>query len=158
MKNLSKPNASQKRVLWREMKGIWKKKKEIWQVRKITTGKGQVEYHSVGFPKGRNYSRGIGDTLHSSKIKVSSCQLKKKSINTPNAFPFTLIPTECSLEGHEGNVREMWGRMKKWKYVGKSQWWRWWLNIMLRESPSFFFFFLTFLFNHLKFRWNYFKT
>jgi hypothetical protein len=29
MKNLSKPNASQKRVLWREMKGIWKKKKEI---------------------------------------------------------------------------------------------------------------------------------
>ena len=25
MKNLSKPNASQKRVLWREMKGIWEK-------------------------------------------------------------------------------------------------------------------------------------
>ena len=24
-KNLSKPNASQKRVLWREMKGIWEK-------------------------------------------------------------------------------------------------------------------------------------
>ena len=82
----------------------------------VTTGKGQVEYHSVGFPKGRNYSRGIGDTLHSSKIKVSSCQLKKK---TPNAFPFTVIPTECSLEGNEGNVREMWGSMKKMEICRK---------------------------------------
>ena len=53
---------------------------------KITTGKGQVEYYFVGFPKGRNYSRGIGDTLHASKIKVSSCQLKK-TINT-ECFPF----------------------------------------------------------------------
>jgi len=38
------------------------------------------------FPRGRNYSRGIGDTLHLSKIKVSSCQLKK-TINT-ECFPF----------------------------------------------------------------------
>ena len=74
MKNLSKPNASQKRVLWWEMKGIWKKKKEISQVMKITTGKGQVEYYFVRFPRRRNYSRGSGDILHFPKIKVGSCQ------------------------------------------------------------------------------------
>ena len=86
---------------------------------KNTTGKGQVEYYFVVFPKWRNYFRGTGDTLHSSKIKVSSCQLKKTI--TTECFPFHIIPTECSLEGNEGNVREIWGSMKKWKNVGKSQ-------------------------------------
>ena len=68
LKNLSKPN------VLREMKGIWEKSEEIWKVRKITTGESQVEYYFLGFPKGRNYFRGIGDTLHFSKTKVSSSQ------------------------------------------------------------------------------------
>ena len=46
---------------------------------KITTGKGQVECHSVGFPKRRNYSRGSGDTLH---LKNQSEQLPEPS-NSP---------------------------------------------------------------------------
>jgi len=34
--------------------------------------KGQVECHFVGFPQGRNYSRGIGDAWYPSKTKVGS--------------------------------------------------------------------------------------
>jgi hypothetical protein len=34
----------------------------------------QVEYYFAGFPKGRNYFRGIEDALHFSESKVSSCQ------------------------------------------------------------------------------------
>ena len=52
------------------MKGIWEKYGEIrenMKGRKTTTGKSQVEYYFVGFPKGRNYFRGIGDALHFSK-------------------------------------------------------------------------------------------
>ena len=46
------------------------------------------------FPRGKNYFRGIGDTLHSSKTKVSSCQnhptrpetgKKLKNLSKPNA-------------------------------------------------------------------------
>ena len=58
---------------WREYGRNMGKYDEIWKVRKITTGKSQVEYH-VGFPKGRNYSTGIGGTLHFPKTKVSSSQ------------------------------------------------------------------------------------
>ena len=39
MKNLSKPNASQKKVLWREMKGIWEKEGKTWKARKTTIAK-----------------------------------------------------------------------------------------------------------------------
>ena len=39
MKNLSKPNASQKNVLWREMKGIWEKEGKTWKARKTTIAK-----------------------------------------------------------------------------------------------------------------------
>ena len=33
-----------------------------------------VEHHFMLFPKGKNYSWGIGDALRSSKTKVGSCQ------------------------------------------------------------------------------------
>ena len=68
------------RVLWRETKGIWEKEGQTWKVGKTTIAMSQVENYFVRFPKGRSYSRGIGDTLHFSKTKVSSCQLKKTNI------------------------------------------------------------------------------
>ena len=36
-------------------------------------GEGHVECNFVGFPQGRNYSRGIGGAWHPSKPKVGSC-------------------------------------------------------------------------------------
>jgi len=42
-------------------------------------GEGQVECHFVGFPQGRNYSRGIGDAWHPSKTQVGSCYNHKTS-------------------------------------------------------------------------------
>ena len=74
-----------------------------------------VEYHFVQFPKRRNYSRGIGDALHFSKTKVSSCQLEKtnKTLETPNVCVFAFIPMRSSLEGNEGNVGEIWGSIEK---------------------------------------------
>ena len=105
MKNLSKPNASQKRVLlvlWWEMKGIWKKKKEISQVMKITSE----------FPRRRNYSRGSGDILHFPKIKVGSCQNHPNKLET-NEKPIKTerFPKMSSLEGNEGNMGEIMGNM-----------------------------------------------
>ena len=89
---------------------------EIWQVRKITTGKGQVEYYFVVFPTGKNYFRGIGDTLHSSKTKVSSCQnhptrpetgKKMKNLSKPNASQKKVLWRE---------MKEIWEKEgKTWK-------------------------------------------
>ena len=39
-----------------------------------------VEHHFMLFPKGKNYSRGIGDALRSSKTKVGSYHLEKKTL------------------------------------------------------------------------------
>ena len=39
MKNLSKPNASPKKVLWREMRGILEKEGKTWKARKTTIAK-----------------------------------------------------------------------------------------------------------------------
>jgi len=73
---------------------------------KITTGKGQVEYYFVGFPKRRNYSRGSGDILHFPKIKVSSClETIEQSIKTER------FPKMSSLEGNECNMGEIMGNM-----------------------------------------------
>ena len=74
----------------------------------------------------------------------------KKTINT-ECFPF-------HTHSHRVFFGRTWRECERnvGKYVGKSQWWRWWLNIILRESPKFFF--KSFLFNHLKFIWNYFNT
>ena len=47
MKNLSKPNASQKKVLWREMKGIWEKEGKTWKLfKKLFYPKEGVSYNS----------------------------------------------------------------------------------------------------------------
>ena len=78
---------------------------------KITTGK---EYYFVGFPRRRNYFRGIGGTLHSSKIKVSSCQNHPTRPETgKNLKPIKAerLPKMCSLEGNEGNMGEIRGNM-----------------------------------------------
>ena len=98
-----------------------------------------TSYYFVGFPKRRNYSRGSGDALHFPKIKVSSCQLKRnykhRMLSLSHSFPPRVLWKE--MKGMLEKCGEVW---KKWKYVGKSQWWRWWLNIILWEFPSFFLF------------------
>ena len=85
-------------------------------------GKGQVECHCVGFPQGRNYSRGIGDAWYPSKTKVAAnhqispeagknCQKMK-----PKHFP--LIPTmgnDSFLQGNEGNMEEIGERTQGWE-------------------------------------------
>jgi len=77
-------------------------------------GKGQVECHSVGFPQGRSYSRGIGDAWYPSKPKWAANKLAQKLARIaqkqikPTHFP--LIPTmanESFLEGNEGNMEEI---------------------------------------------------
>ena len=71
-----------------------------------------VEHHFMLFPKGKNYSRGIGDALRSSKTKVGSYHLKKKHLETPNECPFALIPIQSFLDGNAGNVGEIGGSIK----------------------------------------------
>ena len=71
------------------------------------------EHHFMLFPKGKNYSRGIGDALCSSKTKVGSYHLKKNHLATPNDCPFTFIPIESFLDGNAGNVGEIEESMKK---------------------------------------------
>ena len=104
---------------WREYGRNKGKYDEIWKVRKITTGKSQVEYH-VGFPKGRNYSRGIGDTLHFSKTKVSSSQ---KTPSSPRSWKKSVqkpIKPKASHEEFFGGKWREYGRkmeqnMKGWE-------------------------------------------
>ena len=68
-------------------------------------GKGQVECHCVGFPQGGNYSRGIGDAL-----KNESGQLITKL-----AQKLATIANGSFLEGNEGNMEEIGGRMQSWE-------------------------------------------
>ena len=85
-------------------------------------GESQVGCHFVGFPQGRNYSRGIGDAWHPSKTKGGSCYNHKtnpeigKKINQwqPNIFLFPLIPTKArttklaqKLEKHPKPIKTM---------------------------------------------------
>ena len=64
---------------------------------------------SWDFPKGRNYSRGLGDVLRSSKIKVGSCQNHPTRPETGKIEK--PIKTE-RFEGNEGNMGEIRGNMK----------------------------------------------
>ena len=96
---------------WREYGRNKGKYDEIWKVRKITTGKSQVEYH-VGFPKGRNYSRGIGDTLRFSKTKVSSSQ---KTPSSPRSWEKSVQKPIKPKASH----REFFGG--KWREYGRKR-------------------------------------
>ena len=76
-------------------------------------GKGQVECHCVGFPKGGNYSRGIGDAWYPSKTKVDkiSPEIGKNCQKTNETHTF---PTHS----HYGQP-EFFGR--KWKEYGRNR-------------------------------------
>ena len=74
-------------------------------------GEGQVECHFVGFPQGKNYSRGIGDAWHPSKTKVGSCHNHQaflaRIVNNqwkPNISPFPIH----SHYGHRGLFGLQW--------------------------------------------------
>jgi len=75
---------------------------------KITTGKGQVEYYFVVFPTGRNYFRGIGDTLH---LKNQSEQLPEPS-NSPRNWK----KNEKPIKTERFPKKVLWSEMKGiWK-------------------------------------------
>jgi hypothetical protein len=62
----------------------------------------------------RNYSKDIGDALHSSKIKAGSCQNHPTRPETgKNEKPIKTerFPKKSSLEGNEGNMEEEKGNM-----------------------------------------------
>ena len=80
-------------------------------------GKGQVESHFVGFPQGRNYSRGIGDAWYPSKnesgqanhqISPETCQ-NCQITNETQTFP---------THSHYGQ-RDFFGR--KWTEYGRNR-------------------------------------
>ena len=117
------------------MKGIWKKKKDIWQVMKITTGKGQVEYYFVGFPKRRNYSRGSGDILHFPKIKVGSCQNHPTRPETGNKWKTYQNRPLPKNEFFGGKWREYGRNNGTYDRLGKSLQERARLNTILCDFP-----------------------
>ena len=70
---------------------------------------------SWDFPKGRNYSRGIGDTL--AFLKNQSEQLPEPPNSLRNWEKSVqkhinpTLPIESSLEGNEGNMGEIMGQI-----------------------------------------------
>ena len=111
MKNLSKPNASQKRVRWREMKGILEKNGKYDRLGKSLQERARLNTILWYFPRGKNYSRGIGDTLHSSKTKVSSCQNHPTRPETGKKMKHLSKP----------NASQLWREMKEiWEKEGKN--------------------------------------
>ena len=74
----------------------------------------------MGFPKRRNYFRGIGDTLHSSKIKVSSCQNHQTRPYTGNKWKTYQNRTLPKNEFFGGKWREYGRNNGKYDRLGKS--------------------------------------
>ena len=72
-----------------------------------------AEHHFMLFPKGKNYSWGIGGCPALLKKQSWQLPLEKKHLETPNDCPFALILIESFLDGNAGNVREIEGSMKK---------------------------------------------
>ena len=88
---------------------------KTWQAGKTIISTSEVEYHSVRFPKRRNYSRGIGDVLHSSKIKVGSCQnhpTRPETGEIEKPIKTERFPKKSSLERNEGNMGEIIGHIQ----------------------------------------------
>ena len=58
----------------------------------------------------RNYSKDIGDALHSAKIKVGSCQnhpTRPETGKNWKTYQNRTLPIKSSLEGNEGNMGEI---------------------------------------------------
>ena len=105
------------------------------------------------FPKGKNYSRGIGDALRSSKTKVGSYHLKKTPWNT-EWLPFR---THSHREFSGRKCRECGGNRGKYKtYFRKEPV----MKMMVEHhfAGNFNGRINVIFFNHLKFIWNYVKT
>ena len=89
----------------------------------------------MGFPKRRNYFRGIGDTLHSSKIKVSSCQNHQTRPYTGNKWKTYQNRTLPKNEFFGGKWREYGRNNGKYDRLGKSLQERARLNTILWDFP-----------------------
>ena len=94
--------------LERNERNMEQQRGKIGKVGKTKIAKSQVEYHFLRFLKSRNYSRGIGDALHPSKIKVSGCQNHQIRPETEKikTLKGRIIPIESSLGGNERNMEQ----------------------------------------------------
>ena len=72
------------------------------------------------FPTGKNYFRGIGDTLHSSKTKVSSCQNHPTRPETGKKWKTYQNRTLPKNEFFGGKWREYGRNNGKYDRLGKS--------------------------------------
>ena len=100
-----------KRVRWREMKGILEKNGKYDRLGKSLQERARLNTILWYFPRGKNYSRGIGDTLHSSKTKVSSCQNHPTRPETGKKMKHLSKP----------NASQLWREMKEiWEKEGKT--------------------------------------
>ena len=99
----------QNRTFWGKWREYGRNQRKYERLGKSLQERASLNTISWDFPKGRNYSRGIGDTLHFSKTKVSSSQNHPtRSETATNEKP---IKTE-RFEGNEGNMGEIRGNMK----------------------------------------------
>ena len=95
-----------------------------------------MEYYFVGFPKRRNYSRSSGDILHSSKIKVSSCQNHPTRPETGKKWKTYQNRTLTKKEFFGGKWREYGRNKRKYDRLGKSLQERARLNTILWYFPQ----------------------
>ena len=87
------------------------------------------------FPTGRNYSRGIGDTLHSSKTKVSSCQNHPIRPETGKKWKTYQNRTLPKKEFFGGKWREYGRKREKHERLWKTLQERARLNTILWDFP-----------------------
>ena len=91
-------------------KGNIGEKWEIWQVRKITTGKGQVEYYFVVFPTGKKIILGVLEipcTPQKPKWAAARTIQLAQKLENMKTIKAERFPKKNSLEQNEGNMGEI---------------------------------------------------
>ena len=76
----------------------------------------------MGFLKGRNYFRGIGDALHFSKNSYQSDPTRReagKKLKNSKTYKKRMLTIESSLEAHKRNMGEIWRNKEKYERLGK---------------------------------------
>ena len=94
LSNLSKPNASQKRVLWREIQGIWKEKRTYDRLGKSLQERARLNTILWDFPREEIILGVVEISCTSQKLKWAAARTiqlaqklekKMKNLSKPNA-------------------------------------------------------------------------
>ena len=115
MKNLSKPNASQKRVRWREMKGILEKNGKYDRLGKSLQERARLNTILWYFPRGEIILGVLEIPCTPQKPKWAAArtiQLAQKLEKNEKPIKTERFPKKSSLEGNEGNMGERGKNMK----------------------------------------------